>query len=975
VTALQIPFLIALALGLDATTSPYYFGQHPLGDVHVAVDYYAPKAGNEKCSIPPNAFFAYMLAPTWWEVAGESRSNTPSPMTLSRGDDGPTLYAPGGAQYRRAFWHTGIGMWQLDDRGDGTDLSVEKFNSISSSFQIALKMAGRYCNDSSYYSIWAPFCACGSDGTCAPHNRDRCIPTATNIINGTPIQEDTSTESSGGIEMRTCSLPGQAQVFQCFYVKPTVPPAQGYTGSPSGTPYGWISYPDATTLPLAKPFYVYKQWPDGSDGHSYEWRYWMAEDTGFGQDFAARRQYGTWSKDKLCWISTSGSTPASCNLPPSSLGLCDVTASRGACGGSCRAAVGQVGQSCTSCHSLTLARNDSSGGGLPTASPSNSSGCGAGQYVSGANIQVSAHPASGFGVGSWAGTGNDASTSTTNSLVMPAFNQTVKVNYVQISQNGRPTVTTGVSDQTTATSTNLHGWVNPNGLSTNVYIAYGTDVVHSPSYTGQQNIGLGGTTVPFSAFAANLACSTAYGYYAIGSNSAGTGTGQIETFTTGSCPTSSAPTITSEWADGITQTSAVLHGSVNPNGLSTTANFQYGTNPSSQSTTPHQSIGSSTSAATIAWSVSSLNCGTTYSYNAVGTNSAGTSSGLLQTFTTLACTVSNAPIVSNESVSSITAGSAFLHAQVDPRGFRTDTSFQYGTNPSGALETTPPLPISGLAQFDEYIFGLSCATTYGFNMVASGSGGTTLGPWLTFNTGACGPSALPGVKDESVDGIGQISATFHVSVNPNGATTGVFFQYGLDTFSLTSTPSQILNPSTSWQSVGEALPGGSLICGTTYYYQAVVYNASNGQGVYLPLETFNTLPCGQPGTAGWPISLITGQADSITQTSAVLHGSANPNGASTTAFFVLYPRPFPSPRFTSGSVNLGSSNTDQPFAITVTGLSCATTYDYLADAINIWGESNDRSYQFTTLSCSGINTILNDGFESGDLIIWQVSPP
>ena len=405
------------------------------------------------------------------------------------------------------------------------------------------------------------------------------------------------------------------------------PPAQGYTGS-------FIYSPDATP-PLAKPFYVFKQWPDGSDGNSYKWRYWMAEDTGFGQDFAARRKYGTYSKNQLCWISASGSTPASCNLPASSLGLCDVTASRGACGGSCSAAVGQADQSCTSCHSLTLARNDSSGGGLPTASPASSSGCGAGQYVAGANIQVSAHPASGFGIGSWLGTGNNASTSTTNSLLMPAFNQTVKVNYVQISQNGRPTVTTGVFDQTTATSANLHGWVNPNGLSTNVYFAYGTDVVHSPSYIGQQNIGPGGNTVPFSAVAANLACSTAYGYYAIGSNSAGTGNGQIETFTTSSCPTSSAPTITSEWADEITRTSAVLHASVLPNGLFTTAYFQYGTNPSSQSITPPQSIGSSASVATIDWSVNGLNCGTTYSYNAVGTNGGGTSSGSLKTFETL----------------------------------------------------------------------------------------------------------------------------------------------------------------------------------------------------------------------------------------------------------------------------------------------------------------------------------------------------
>ena len=852
-TAFQVPFLIALALASqNATTEPYYFGEHPLSDVHFAVDYYT---GTRRCpALDPNDFFAYMLTPTWWEVAGQSRSNTPSPMTLSRGDDGATLYAPGGAQYRRAFWHTGIGMWQLDDAGDGSGLSVEKFNSITSSLEIAGRMADRYCSNHSYLSIWRPFCACASTGHCSAPDRDRCIQTATNIRNNAPIQEDTSTDSSGGIEMRTCSLPGQAQVFQCFYVKPTVPPAQGYTGSPGGTPYGWISYPDAATLPLAKPFYVYKQWPDGTDSNSYEWRYWMAEDTGFDRDFAARRQYGTPATTKLCWISQSGSSPASCNLPPSSLGLCDVTASRGACGGSCRAAIGQVGASCTTCYSLTLARNDSSGGGLPTASPANSTGCTAGQYVAGESIQLTAYPASGWSVGGWNGTQNDGSTSTTNSVFMPASNRTVTVSYLQSQQNGKPTVTTGGADGITTTSAMLHGTVNPNGLSTSVYFAYGTDVTHSVTASSSQNVGAGTTTVPFSVSVSGLACSTTYTYYAVATNSAGANAGQWRTFTTLSCSTSSAPTINSEWVDGVAQTSAVLHAWVNPNGSPTTAYFQYGTSPATPTSTTPQSIGSFPSPVQINWAIGGLNCGTTYSYNAVGSNSAGINYGVWQTFMTLPCNPSQAPSVNSEWVDSITAGSAMLWAWVDPHHQQAITYFQYGTDPTNPEASTEPLPISGLAEPDWPIGGLSCGTVYSYNAVISSNAGTTFGPWQTFLTGPCGPTAKPAAKDASVDDIASTYATFHASVNPNGAPTAVYFAYAPgDSPSLTGTPAQDLSSDTRWTTVSESTASGELSCGTTYRYETVAYNMNTFQAGFTDWQTFTTAPCA-PATSFYTLT-------------------------------------------------------------------------------------------------------------------------
>ena len=82
------------------------------------------------------------------------------------------------------------------------------------------------------------------------------------------------------------------------------------------------------------------------------------------------------------------------------------------------------------CYALTLAHTGT--GSDPVASPANSTGCSAGQYVAGAVIGLTATPSSGWSVGSWSGTDNNSSTATTNQVTMPASARTASVTYVQI---------------------------------------------------------------------------------------------------------------------------------------------------------------------------------------------------------------------------------------------------------------------------------------------------------------------------------------------------------------------------------------------------------------------------------------------------------------------------------------------------------------------------------------------------------------
>ncbi|MFN8470106.1 MAG: NosD domain-containing protein [Caldilineaceae bacterium] len=80
-----------------------------------------------------------------------------------------------------------------------------------------------------------------------------------------------------------------------------------------------------------------------------------------------------------------------------------------------------------------LARTHTGSGADPVAGPAKSAYCVSdGQYNAGEAISLNAGPAAGWMVGGWSGTASDGSTAAANSLVMPAANQAVRVDYVPL---------------------------------------------------------------------------------------------------------------------------------------------------------------------------------------------------------------------------------------------------------------------------------------------------------------------------------------------------------------------------------------------------------------------------------------------------------------------------------------------------------------------------------------------------------------
>jgi hypothetical protein len=169
----KVLLIYVLCVAIDCrSAAAHSFGLQPLNDVIAA----ATTDNNCASQLSTNKLVAMMLSVTWWEVTGADASEAPAPMTLSRWDTGwPGLFFNSdiATPYRRSFWHPGIGMWQLDDIGLGTDLSYGRFDTYYSSITVADFMSRRYCAvngnvDMVFYPTWF---ACANGNCLTTFNR------------------------------------------------------------------------------------------------------------------------------------------------------------------------------------------------------------------------------------------------------------------------------------------------------------------------------------------------------------------------------------------------------------------------------------------------------------------------------------------------------------------------------------------------------------------------------------------------------------------------------------------------------------------------------------------------------------------------------------------------------------------------------------------------------------------------------------
>ena len=147
-----------------------------------------------------------------------------------------------------------------------------------------------------------------------------------------------------------------------------------------------------------------------------------------------------------------------------------------------------------------------------------------------------------------------------------------------------PIVTTNSATYVASFSATLNSSVDPNGLTTSVYFQYGTTIGYG--FTTAPDTKTGNMTQSVSVNISGLTASTRYHFRIVATNSAGTRYGSDRTFTT--LPPTGFPVVTTNAATNVATSSATLHGSLDPHGLTTTVYLQYGATINYGRTTPMQ---------------------------------------------------------------------------------------------------------------------------------------------------------------------------------------------------------------------------------------------------------------------------------------------------------------------------------------------------------------------------------------------------
>ena len=185
-------------------------------------------------------------------------------------------------------------------------------------------------------------------------------------------------------------------------------------------------------------------------------------------------------------------------------------------------------------------------------------------------------------------------------------------------------------------------------------------------------------------------------------------------------------------------------------------------------------------------------------------------------------------LLPGRAASSVDMSSATVNGMVNPNGLGTTYYFEYGTTTSYGSITGPRSAGAGWADVDvdATIAALSPNTTYYYRLVATNNAGTSNGVNKSFTTQPAVPTP-PDVVTGWATEISGNSAKLNGTVNPNGASTTYYFEYGTTTSYGSTTTSTNAGAGTNDVSVNTSLSG--LTTNTTYHYRLVASN-SGGTG-------------------------------------------------------------------------------------------------------------------------------------------------
>lgn len=216
---------------------------------------------------------------------------------------------------------------------------------------------------------------------------------------------------------------------------------------------------------------------------------------------------------------------------------------------------------------------------------------------------------------------------------------------------------------------------------------------------------------------------------------------------------------------------------------------------------------------------------------------------------------------------------------------------------------------------------LRLALTLGATAVAAGA--------LAQGAAAAAPTAITG----TVSAIGGVSATLNGTVNPGGAATEWWFEYGTSTSYGSATSHTNAGSGAANVTVSRTLTG--LAPATTHHYRLVAKSASgtsNGaDGLF---------------TTASPPSVFTSPATGVGPATATLGGTVNPNGQPTT-WFVEYGTST-SYGTKSATADAGSGTAAKSVSVGISGLTAGKTYHFRVVASSSAGTVNGADATFVT---------------------------
>jgi PKD domain len=192
-------------------------------------------------------------------------------------------------------------------------------------------------------------------------------------------------------------------------------------------------------------------------------------------------------------------------------------------------------------------------------------------------------------------------------------------------QGPKPVVVAGAASGVTQTAATLNATVNPEGSAVKTCtFEYGTTLPSGKTEPCNPLPGSGKTAEAVSASIGGLSAGTTYDVKIVATSASGTGEATTTFKTT--VAVNPKPVVLAGAASGVTQTSATLNATVNPEGSAVTAcTFDYGTTTAYGLSAPCASLpGSGSAAVAVSAAIGSLSAGTTYDVKIVATNANGT---------------------------------------------------------------------------------------------------------------------------------------------------------------------------------------------------------------------------------------------------------------------------------------------------------------------------------------------------------------